>query len=258
MFRDPVALRASNYYEWMCNIGAWVRRWQAERGYTKDCPPTVNLTEVAYIRWQKAKKDCATSPNKAFCKSIALGENPFHHCSSVDALLESPAYDRHFNEMYQSFLVPTNATAPITPPENRPRKFYQELELHALRDLGGFVDADPMRYKLDYIWFGITERMHESMCLFYYTFQNSTSIQPHHAPDMTNERFKPCRPKALWQDHHAQKVKEREPYDYTIWKVANAIMDVRILLMQRDVERRMANGETLESISYLAPRCYPL
>eukprot|EP00957_Ditylum_brightwellii_P080671 6135628-Ditylum_brightwellii.AAC.1 len=46
----------------------------------------------------------------------------------------------------------------------------------------------------DFIWFGITERMSESMCLFYYTFR----LQP--SPSIPNARVMDCKPSSWWTD----------------------------------------------------------
>ena len=45
-----------------------------------------------------------------------------------------------------------------------------DVSLYTLRDLGGLIDYNPV-HKEDFVWFAITERFSESMCLFYYYFQ---------------------------------------------------------------------------------------
>ena len=125
---------------------------------------------------------------------------------------------------------------------------YEEVEASILRDLGGLQNFN-FTYREDYIWFGITERMHESMCLLYYTLR--LPPQP-----MRRDRFKNCRPISIWEDRHIQWAHENEKFDYTIWRVANAILDVRMEWMRLDVEARLNRGESLEDMPYIAAGCY--
>ena len=46
----------------------------------------------------------------------------------------------------------------------------EDVSLYTLRDLGGLIDYDPV-HKEDFVWFAITERFSDSMCLFYYHFK---------------------------------------------------------------------------------------
>ena len=45
----------------------------------------------------------------------------------------------------------------------------KDVSLYTLRDLGGLIDYST-DVKSDFVWFAVTERFEESMCLFYYRF----------------------------------------------------------------------------------------
>jgi hypothetical protein len=51
-------------------------------------------------------------------------------------------------------------------------------------------------------------------------------------------------------------VEEHEKFDYTIWRAANAILDVRLEAMKLEIKSRLDQGEELNSIRYLGPGCY--
>ena len=40
-------------------------------------------------------------------------------------------------------------------------------------------------------------------------------------------------------------MKKREPPDYTVWRTANAILDVRVLKMQEDIRQKLENEADL-------------
>ena len=48
---------------------------------------------------------------------------------------------------------------------------YDDVALYTLRDLGGLIQYNENNDDEDFIWFAITERMKESLCLFYYTLE---------------------------------------------------------------------------------------
>jgi len=116
---------------------------------------------------------------------------------------------------------------------------------------GGMVDFDPKR-KGDYLWFGITERMRDSICLFYYNLDIEATVQ------LPSLRVKQCRPIDLWEPRQVQAVTALERYDDAIWRAANALLDVRITFMRYDVKRRLQQGELLSSMKNLPPGCYVL
>lgn len=244
LIREPVYWRASAHFEALCHIGSWIAEKQKSLGWNSSVCPKVNLTDVGRVRLERAIKANCTAVKTTTCKHIREGKNPFDYCGSIDIFLES---GRMHNIMHRKFfgLLPqppsvTNSTTPT----------YEDVELYTLKDLGGLVDFDET-YREDYIWFGITERMQESMCLFYYTLK----LDP--APTgMPHERYKKCRPTAYWEERHFQWVHEHEKFDYAIWRAGNAILDVRIEAMKLEIQAFLDAGESLESIRYLGPGCF--
>ena len=55
--------------------------------------------------------------------------------------------------------------------ENSRTPTYDDVALYTLRDLGGLIQYNENNEDEDFIWFAITERMKESLCLFYYTLE---------------------------------------------------------------------------------------
>ena len=51
-------------------------------------------------------------------------------------------------------------------------------------------------------------------------------------------------------------MEEHETFDYTIWRAANAILDLRLEAMKLEIKSRLDQGEELNSIRYLGPGCY--
>ena len=238
LIRDPVTWRASSYYETMCHIGKWIQKRKIIDD-SSECP-RVNLTDVAKMRFEQAKTSCETKKKKKNCKSISPGD--FKHCRSIDILLDSGKAANKYNKVFMGDLPqPPSKKDSLTPT-------YEDVELHTLRDLGGLADFHTT-YREDFIWFGITERMQESMCLFYYTLKLDPLPIPH-------TRFKECRPTDFWEERHFQWVREHEKFDYAIWRAGNAVLDVRLEAMRLEIQARRDAGESLDSIRYLAPGCF--
>lgn len=138
----------------------------------------------------------------------------------------------------------------------------EKVEEYTLVDLGG-LDADIMHTSYsgyspeqkgkdpgstvqnannaepDFLWFGITERMKESTCLFYYTL-NLTPL-----PKTPTERVMKCSPTSWWTMGHREVVQRKEPADYAVWRAANAILDIRVIKMKDDIQQRLSNEQAL-------------
>lgn len=91
----------------------------------------------------------------------------------------------------------------------------------------------------DFVWYGITERMDESMCLLYYTLNAKPLAQP------PKERVMKCSPTSWWTAADRDKVKEMEPADYTVWRTANAILDIRVMKMKEDIKAKLKYEDNL-------------
>ena len=68
--------------------------------------------------------------------------------------------------------------------------------------------------------------------------------------------MKKCRPLTFWTEEQKQKFIAKEDFSYTVWRAANAIMDVRMEDMRLDIKSRLDNGETLEEMKFVGPDCY--
>ena len=250
MIRDPVNWRASQFYEGYCHVGRWLKEQKKKQrknnrkdtlpSVVVECPP-INLTDVARSRLETARSN-RQGKATALCRRIHNGEHPFDYCASIDTLLDLRMMHNQYESKFMGRLPqPPGKNDSLTPT-------YEQVEHYTLRDLGGLEDFHET-YREDFVWFGITERMQESMCLFYYTLKLEPQPMPH-------ERFKTCRPAALWEKRHIARLHETEKFDYTIWRAANAILDVRMEWMRIDIDNRLAAGEAMESIAYLAEGCY--
>ena len=77
------------------------------------------------------------------------------------------------------------------------------------------------------------------MCLLYYTL----NVKP--LPQPPKERVMNCSPTSWWTEADRDKVKEMEPADYTVWRTANAILDIRVMRMKEDIEAKLNNEDNL-------------
>ena len=103
---------------------------------------------------------------------------------------------------------------------------------------GGAIDDVNGGSEPDFLWFGITERMQESICLYYYAL----GVMPlKRAP---RARIMDCPPTSWWTEEDREEVRRLEPYDYAVWRAANAILDVRTIAMREEVRRKMADNTT--------------
>jgi len=69
-------------------------------------------------------------------------------------------------------------------------------------------------------------------------------------------RYKKCRPLTFWEDKHKKYHEDNEHFDYTVWRAANAILDVRMEDMRLEIKDRLDAGEKPKDIPYLGSGCY--
>lgn len=206
----------------------------------------------------------ATEKLDRFEKKICTkGPASMAYCLSPSHLLSSPVYDG-MRSIYKPLMCRYFAQQPFMTNYISIEKFMRRsigkfdvkrVEEYALVDLGGL---DPVSYagydmerfltsssrsdrtnvtsvEPDFLWFGITERMAESTCLLFYALNN---IKPIAVP---RARVVNCSPTSWWTQKHRDEIKRREPGDYAVWRAANAILDVRIESMQRDIREKLRN-----------------
>ncbi len=168
--RRPLDLAASSFYETQCRVGRFANQVKLKG---KDCPP-VNLTDVMYKNIEHWTHKCETKINldSRKCKILKEGggETFFKHCGSVDVLLDETTnvHNMLFKNLMGRFPRPLDVQQNRTGINLTPT--LDDVSLYTLRDLGGLIDYNPV-HKEDFVWFAITERFSESMCLFYYHFK---------------------------------------------------------------------------------------
>lgn len=254
--RDPLMLIASNQNHWMCHIvqereqlklrlEQWhnegcnsdpsklpclglngtilddAKLWQKVNSSVGDpCMGLTNLTKI-YDDWieHRFKPDCAamringSRTTKARCKAyMEAGELPKPECRSPQHLMNHPRMSTMMHNLYQHLLLNAPATSTAS-----------DYEDYALRHLGGVTTPTRLQ-EFDMWWFGVTERMHESMCLLHYQLQIPFVETP-------MERVMPCRPLSAWSEADKALVVEREVRGYSLLRAANAILDVRVAKM---------------------------
>jgi len=245
--RRPLDWAASHHYNLMCKIGQLGNQVNLKEG--QECPP-VNLTDMEYKNIDKWTKICQDDPREKRCKKIRKQggmENAFRKCGSIDVLLDefdNKVHNMMFRQIMGAFPRPLDFDSNeinLTPT-------LDDVSLYTLRDLGGLIDYNPV-HKEDFIWFAVTERFSESMCLFYYHFR----IEP---TEEKKSLVKQCRPLELWTEEQKQRYIDNEDFSYTVWRAANAIMDVRMENMRLQIKGRLENGEKLEDMPYVGSGCY--
>eukprot|EP00804_Cyclotella_cryptica_P002739 CCRYP_009630-RA/>CCRYP_009630-RA protein AED:0.01 eAED:0.01 QI:108/1/1/1/1/1/2/2426/539 len=277
MLRDPVDFRASNHAMIMCGLNHEVEvfnRQRVDRGLEKICSPAegLNISALIDVKIQGILAKCdmeAKDPQKKIparqqqCQKERRGIDTLKHCRSAANLLNDPQYEKHYRSMFKGVMgrfhrgQSFGGTAygrmgyGYESAELSDGYSVQAVEQYTLEDLGGLDltisgagdgigEPEP-----DFIWFGITERMKESVVLFYYTFR----LRP--AKRVPDARVQDCRPTSWWTEEDKAIVKEREPADYALWRAANAIVDVRMEKLKMEVKAKLEAGETKESLFYV-------
>jgi len=247
--RRPLDLAASSFYETQCRVGRFANQRHLNG---KECPP-VNLTDVMYKNIEHWTNKCETELNWSSlkCKTIQSegGEAVYKHCGSIDVLLDETenVHDMHYKNLMGVFPRPPALVKNRTMGINLTPTL-EDVSLYTLRDLGGLIDYHPV-HKEDFVWFAITERFSESMCLFYYYFE----IEP---VKEKSSLMKPCRPLSFWTEEQKKKFIDKEDFSYTVWRAANAIMDVRTENMRLQIKSHLDAGEKLEDMKFVGNGCY--
>jgi len=248
--RRPLDLAASSFYETQCRIGTFANQ-KNHKGDIDDCP-SVNLTDVMRRNIERKTKKCEEESRITVgCQEFQKvgGEKFFEHCGSIDKLFErGSVHNQHYKTLSGIFPRPPELGNDVDKIGINLTPTLEDVSLYTLRDLGGLVDYNPV-HKEDFVWFAITERFTESMCLFYYRFEVEPVLEK-------KALYKKCRPLAFWEDKHKKHLEDNEHFDYTVWRAANAILDVRMEDMRLEIKDRLDAGEKLKDIPYLGPGCY--
>ena len=250
LFRDPLDWLASNYYEWMCTLGARIE--ETHRGlYPHKETPTdhpnqdsscwgmANLTLLADY-WHQHTLPQRCKEGKApplYCRTLKeTGEDPMIQCRSIDHLIQHKIF-RDKMQHNPRFLTQANASESLVELEERSFRVYGGIQPHS---------RIPLR------WIGLTERYDESLILFHdwlgLPMENvSSSLRSD-----PKERFKHCRPLSFWTNDDIAKVKKLLSRPYVVHNVANAILDARMAVWccrqvhnEDPLTRRFCNAESM-------------
>lgn len=153
--------------------------------------------------------------------------------------------DKSVDHYYHHHHTPIEDGYAVKDEHGQLRYTLEKIEEYVLIDLGGLemniMHTPYQRYEEsdmvepDFVWYGITERMDESMC--------PLNVKP--LPQPPKERVMNCSPTSWWTEADRDKVKEMEPADYTVWRTANAILDIRVLKMKEDIKAKLNHEDNL-------------
>lgn len=226
-----------------------------------------SLLNKCRVAEDKETKPTVNAHQKAQCDQEASGVDTLKHCRSAADLLASPKYDKHYRSMFKGLMGRFHRGQAFGGTAYGRMNYGYEsaeqsegysvgaVEEYTLQDLGGidhisWQDDETGPAEPDFLWFGITERMQESTCLFYYQFKAKPLKKTPIA------RVQDCRPNGWWTAEDRETVKEREPADYAVWRAANAIMDIRLMKMKMEIQARLDAGETEETMPYVQRGCF--
>ena len=193
LVRRPVDLAASRFSETTCRVMSHTPGMKKAKT-PAECP-VVNLTDVAAQLKRNGKKPYTV------CQSIdhfiASKHNHVHNQyyktimgaepkppSQLPQALEERTIEKnpHQQNPTDPVATTTNDTAFTTSTITADAAAITHIAVQTLRDLGGLLPYNTQTQEEDFVWFGITERFTESMCVFYYTFY------PHFNYTRTNEK----------------------------------------------------------------------
>lgn len=278
--REPVDHRASVMAMAMCGLN---RLLQKKRIKDPDCGKHVNMSAIVDFGVEEIRSKCEALPEKERnqklnerCKKLERGIDPMPYCRSANALLRDKSiYHKWCSNLLSSAVDEYIDTQDGTIPEmeeyalatfGRPLlQVADEAPLESsaddpVDDDEDVVDEDddfdddstvisiPPR---DYIFFGITERMHDSMCLFYYTFRKEPPKKLKGELAFTN-RVMSCKTNSWWTDEDKAIVREREVGDYAIWRAANVIMDIWLLRVRKEIIDDIFQGSEEKAEQFLS------
>lgn len=248
MVREPVAFAASNFNEWFCHISRWVKAADKQNlprpqnttpctGYTLEDQTKARIVLIRQMCQNKsqAEVDALQGSDKDHCISFQKGQADSRpECASIPAFFASTPFEHYFHHKTKGFTNHTEGTTELDWTDG------------ALDFLGG---VDKNVGDGDMIWFGITERMPESMCLFHYQFQIPWITTP-------TKRFQDCRPTRFWTDEHRAQFRKLQPLDYTVHRVANAILDLKTYKMRQELwSQIIQQNKTLASMPFTTEDC---
>jgi hypothetical protein len=168
------------------------------------------------------------------CPLVRQGHAPMAYCQSIRYAMDSNTFKgvhdqlKHYipEDVYDHYqkekLLQLETSSSSSSKTKTKHQRLSDYEFHALRRLGGLT----AQASAHMMWHGITERMHESMCLFHFVTDFPYRETPH-------SRHKQCRPLRFWNESDKAVFREREELGYAVSRAAHAILDVRMANMCR-------------------------
>lgn len=264
-----------NYFNWRRKMEGLERICAPEQGLNISSliDPMVN-TAMAKCPGRANQKHKSTKLDRHEKMLCRRGRTAMDYCRSPSHLLRSRIYQRGMRSMLKGLMARFTAEQSMeyvngfTSVEEHLERTgvgfsVHKVEEYTLIDLGGLDPnvrhtahhgygkdyliseesdgADANYAEPDFVWFGVTERMKESTCLFYYTL----NVKP--LAEIPALRVMNCPPTSWWTEEHRDEVKRRERADYAVWRAANSILDARMLKMREDVRSKLENEQGLTS-----------
>mmetsp|Transcript_2310 Transcript_2310/g.5201 ORF Transcript_2310/g.5201 Transcript_2310/m.5201 type:complete len:535 (-) Transcript_2310:170-1774(-) len=248
--RDPLDIRASSMAMAMCGLNGLLRKKNIT---SPNCGQEVNISEIVDFGLEQVKLECKkTSGNKmvrrgglhATCEKLEKGIDPKPYCRSANALLHSETYNKWCSNIMEDVVDEYIKDGPVHKMEEYALKTFGKPLLPSLSSVTGFTSNNTNREELhdagipprDYIFFGITERMKDTMCLFFYTFRASPPKEVLQEGDLSlKRRVMSCKTNSWWTPKDRAIVHEREKPDYAMWRSANVVMDIWLERVRREI-----------------------
>ncbi|CAB9506435.1 expressed unknown protein [Seminavis robusta] len=248
MLRDPMSLVASNFNEWMCKGAKWAKKAQLygipQTNATNACDG-YSLNELTLARIESNKRECSgrteaqlkqKKPHRRrICKAFQAGQlDDSPHCASIHAFLAGG------KEGTENILTNLHHY----PKNSNPRMSVEQHVHNAVRYLGGIdaVETDAQGesppYGGDMMWFGITERMKESMCLLHYKL----NVPWHELP---TRRMQSCRPVTYWTDDDKAFFNQTNRLARVLHQAANAVLDMQLTKARHEIVQKKQRGVVL-------------
>ena len=294
MIREPLALVASNWHEWYCRIAKWTNlATQQGRPFTHNlestddrgskkggCKGYYSLEELTKVRMDFNRKTCGNK-TAAQLKKLSRHQRPkclryeqhgmddaylddMPDCASVPSFLKSAGYKKtfHHHGTYAKCTVPVIEDNDNTIRDDKQRDVMAAYHRGALEFLSGMDtldDHNQHRRSNDMIWVGVTERMHESMCVLHYLLQ-----LPWPEQGTPRERIQSCRPTWYWTsdgDEIPRAFYQSEPLMVAVHQAANVVLDIQVAQMKDDLQQLLATkfdhnlSRLLQSMPHVQASC---
>ncbi|CAB9508357.1 expressed unknown protein [Seminavis robusta] len=198
------------------------------------------LKQLTQIRIQSNTKECQNltdaqlKAKSTYRRKICL--NLIHkqkhddtpYCASTKAFLQE--------YQYRSSVLSHLDYAPYNDNNVRNKKAVPvEQQNHLLYGVMEYLGGIDTHSNGDMLWFGITERMTESLCLLHFHLNILPMMSRTSIPQ---ERVQSCRPTTFWNNSDSQtEFYNKEAIMVQLHRVANAVLDVQLHKMRHKLQQ---------------------